>query len=152
MESVHYGGFWIRVGAAFIDYVAIFAALFPVRVLFGSVVTALGTSVELPIQKVLLARRVIRMAIGMMLVFAYRTAMESSTFQATLGKMALRLQVTDLGGNRISFTRAVGRHFAKYLSLLSLGLGYLMVGFDEEKQGLHDRVAGTLVVYRQRVP
>ncbi len=135
--------------ASLVDFLAIFPVLFPVRLLAGSVVTAVGVSAQLPIHNVLIAGRIVRIAIAMLLVFAYRTTMESSKLQATLGKMAFRLQVTDLGGNRISFGRAVGRYFAKYLSLLSLGLGYLMVGFDEEKQGLHDRVAGTLVISRR---
>jgi uncharacterized RDD family membrane protein YckC len=62
--------------------------------------------------------------------------------------LAVRLKVTTVEGKRISFARATGRYFAKWLSALPLGLGYLMVSFDEEKQGLHDRIAGTLVLYR----
>jgi uncharacterized RDD family membrane protein YckC len=71
--------------------------------------------------------------------------MESSSYQATLGKMVCGMKVTDLSGNRISFERATGRHFAKYLSGLILCIGYIMVGFTERKQGLHDLLAGTLV-------
>jgi uncharacterized RDD family membrane protein YckC len=59
--------------------------------------------------------------------------------------MICGLKVTDLNGNRISFERATGRHFAKWLSGMVLGIGYLIVGFTERKQGLHDLVAGTLV-------
>ena len=72
--------------------------------------------------------------------------MESSHLQATLGKMALSLQVTDLEGRRITFAKATGRFFAKYLSVLTLGIGYLMAAFTERKQALHDIIAGTLVV------
>jgi len=71
--------------------------------------------------------------------------MESSSYQATLGKMIFGMKVTDLNGNRISFERATGRHFAKWLSGLVLCIGYIMVGFTERKQGLHDLLAGTLV-------
>lgn len=71
--------------------------------------------------------------------------MLSSARQATLGKMALRLRVTDLDGNRISFGRASARHFAKYLSGLILAIGYIMAAFTERHQALHDMVAGTLV-------
>ena len=59
--------------------------------------------------------------------------------------MILGMKVTDLYGNRISFARATGRHFAKFISGLMLGFGFLMVAFTERKQGLHDIVAGTLV-------
>jgi uncharacterized RDD family membrane protein YckC len=72
--------------------------------------------------------------------------MESSSYQATLGKMICGMKVTDLFGNRISFERATARHFAKWLSGLILGIGYIMVGFTERKQGLHDLLAGTLVL------
>jgi uncharacterized RDD family membrane protein YckC len=59
--------------------------------------------------------------------------------------MIFGLKVTDLYGNRISFERATGRHFAKILSAMILCIGYLMVAFTERKQGLHDLLAGTLV-------
>jgi uncharacterized RDD family membrane protein YckC len=75
----------------------------------------------------------------------YEAFMESSSYQATLGKMIFGMKVTDLSGNRISFERATGRHFAKWLSTMILGIGYIMVGFTERKQGLHDLLAGTLV-------
>ena len=72
--------------------------------------------------------------------------LESSANQATVGKMALGIQVTDLQGNRISFGRALGRTLAKILSGLILLIGYIMAAFTEKKQGLHDMIAGTLVV------
>ena len=74
--------------------------------------------------------------------------MESSSLQATLGKMIFGMKVTDLNGNRISFARATGRHFAKYLSSMILFIGYIMAGFTERKQALHDMIAGTLVIRR----
>ena len=60
--------------------------------------------------------------------------------------MALGMKVTDLAGNRISFLRATGRYFAKIISALILFIGFIMVAFTEKKQGLHDMIAGTLVV------
>ena len=54
--------------------------------------------------------------------------------------------MTDLDGDRISFGRASGRHFAKILSGCLLAIGYMMAGFTEKKQALHDMMAGTLVV------
>jgi len=59
--------------------------------------------------------------------------------------MALSMKVTDLQGNRISFARATGRHFAKYISAMILLIGYIMAGFTERKQALHDMITGTLV-------
>jgi uncharacterized RDD family membrane protein YckC len=76
----------------------------------------------------------------------YSALMERSSKQATLGKMALGIRVTDLDGNRIGFGKATGRYFAKILSALILGIGFLMVAFTQRKQGLHDMLAGTLVM------
>ena len=75
--------------------------------------------------------------------FAY---LESSTHQATLGKMLIGAKVVDYGGNRISFVTASLRHFAKILSAIILLIGFIMVGFTQKKQGLHDILAGTLVI------
>jgi len=149
MLAPHYGGFWIRVLASLLDTLLLFAASFPVRMLLGSAVTLLGMDTQIPMHELLLARRLIRIAIGIAMQWAYKAGMESSQLQATVGKLATRLKVTDLEGNRLSFAHATGRYFAKFLSTLTLGIGYLMVGFDRQKQGLHDRIAGTLVTYRR---
>ena len=54
--------------------------------------------------------------------------------------------MTDLFGRRISFARATGRHFAKNISLLMFGIGFLMAGFTDKKQAFHDILAGCLVI------
>jgi uncharacterized RDD family membrane protein YckC len=84
--------------------------------------------------------------------FVYSAWMESSAYQATVGKIALGIQVTDLEGNRVSFGRALGRNLAKILSGLILYIGFIMAAFTERKQGLHDMIAGTLVVKRGEQP
>lgn len=76
----------------------------------------------------------------------YEALMVSSNNQATLGKMALGIKVTDLNGEKLSFIRATGRHFAKILSYLILMIGFIMAAFTEKKQALHDILAGALVV------
>jgi uncharacterized RDD family membrane protein YckC len=81
-----------------------------------------------------------------MLNWLYYTLMESSAKQATLGKMALGIVVTDEMGQRISFARANVRYWCKFLSTLFLFIGYLMAGFTAKKQALHDFIASTLVV------
>jgi len=119
-----YGGFWIRVLAALIDGVVVGFVIVPVATVslgFAPLVTIVA-------------------------YWLYFALMESSARQASLGKMALNLRVTDLEGRRISFERASIRHFAQYLSGLILCIGYIMVGFTPKKQGLHDMIAGTLVI------
>ena len=83
-----------------------------------------------------------------MINWLYFTLLESSSWQATLGKKALGLYVTDERWQRLSFGRANGRYWSKLISVLVLGIGFLMVGFTERKQGLHDKIAGTLVSRR----
>lgn len=78
------------------------------------------------------------------IVWIYEAGMHSSSYQATLGKMALGLRVTDLEGNRISFARATGRFFGK---ILPVGyIGYFLANFTKKRQALHDMIAGTLVL------
>ncbi|MGB6469852.1 MAG: RDD family protein, partial [Candidatus Acidiferrales bacterium] len=67
-------------------------------------------------------------------------------WQGTLGKRALGLLVTDLEGRRVSFGRASGRYFGKIVSALILMIGFIMAGFTEKKQALHDMLAGCLVL------
>jgi uncharacterized RDD family membrane protein YckC len=81
-----------------------------------------------------------------MMNWIYYAALESSSWQATLGKKILGLRVTDLAGNRISFARASGRFFGMILSSMILGIGFLMAGFTARKQALHDILAGCLVL------
>jgi uncharacterized RDD family membrane protein YckC len=80
------------------------------------------------------------------LQWLYFAVMESSPRQATFGKSVMSLRVTDSEGQRISFGHATGRFFAKFVSgMVPLGIGYIMAGFTERKQALHDMIAGTLV-------
>jgi uncharacterized RDD family membrane protein YckC len=76
----------------------------------------------------------------------YFAVMESSSKQGTLGKMVLKLKVTDLNGNRLGFGRATGRYFAKWINSFALYVGWIIAGFTARKQGLHDFIAGTLVL------
>jgi uncharacterized RDD family membrane protein YckC len=87
-------------------------------------------------------RSLLQLAIMML----YFTLQESSSAQATLGKRALGIKVTDLQGGRLSFAHALGRWVAATLSYLTLYIGFFMAGFTQRKQALHDLVAGTLVV------
>jgi uncharacterized RDD family membrane protein YckC len=76
----------------------------------------------------------------------YYSIMESSRYQASLGKMAMGIKVVDLDGNRISFRTALLRAIGKILSQSIMWIGFIMAAFTDRKQGLHDIIAGTLVV------
>ena len=60
--------------------------------------------------------------------------------------MVLGIKVTDLNGRRIGFGKATGRHFGRLLSMAIFLIGCIMIAFTEKKQGLHDEMAGCLVV------
>ena len=53
-------------------------------------------------------------------------------------------------GQRLSFLHATGRYFAKFISAIILGIGFLMIAFTDRKRGLHDMIAGTLVIKVRR--
>jgi uncharacterized RDD family membrane protein YckC len=86
------------------------------------------------------------LAAGVVASWLYTALLQSSPRQATVGKIALGLIVTDEAGERITFARATGRYFASILNSVTLGIGYLMVIWTARKQALHDKVAGTVVV------
>ena len=146
---VEHGGFWRRFAAIFIDGIilaiggTILGAIFGAMI--GAFLGAMGTDMD--------TIRAIAGAFGsilhIVLNWLYFTLLESSSKQATLGKMALRIVVTDLNGNRISFGRANGRYWAKIISSLILLIGFIMAGFTKKKQALHDIIAGTLVVRKR---
>lgn len=82
----------------------------------------------------------------LMCYWIYFAVLESSSWQATLGKRALGIIVTDERGERLTFGRATGRYWAKWLSYLTFLVGFAMAGFTRKKQALHDVLANTLVV------
>ena len=138
--EMEYAGFWIRVGAWFIDYIIMLIASAIIYV----PLTFMGfTSFDEP------AAFTIIQLISTILNFIIPAIYESwfvGKYAATPGKMACKLKVVMSEGDRVSFARAVGRHFAKYISGLILGIGYIMAGFDEQKRTLHDRICDTRVI------
>jgi uncharacterized RDD family membrane protein YckC len=83
----------------------------------------------------------------------YWAGMESSAWQATLGKRLLGIKVVDGQGRRIGFGRATGRYFAKLVSsLVPFFLGFFMADYTTRKQALHDLIASTFVVFRAVQP
>ena len=78
----------------------------------------------------------------------YYALFESSRKQATPGKMALGIIVTDSQHQRITFGRSLGRNLGKIVSSLILNIGYIIAGLSAKKQALHDMMADCLVVMR----
>lgn len=144
-----YGGFWLRFVAAFIDGILVGMVVLPFSLMMTFAIGLAGRGVNMPGIGINLVSIVVRFVFGALVKWIYEALMESSSRQATVGKIALGLKVTDLEGKRISFSRASGRVFGKYISAMIFFIGYIMAGFTERKQALHDMIAGTLVVRAQ---
>ena len=144
--SYVYAGFWLRVVASLVDMLAMYIPLGFIFVI-AIVLTKLVAGKEYD-PTIMLLESPIVIIVGTWLYFA---VLESSPWQATLGKKLLGLYVTDLNGQRLTFSCATGRTLAKYLSVMTAGIGYLLCGFTERKQALHDVVAKCLVLRRSRL-
>lgn len=138
LKRYDYGGFWARFAAYVLDSILLGFAMAAIPITFGGLLGMVA-----PDPAVL---RLFELLVQGVLTWLYFAFMESSEWQATLGKKALGLAVADLKGERISFGRATGRYFAKIPSGFVFGVGYIMAAFTEKKQALHDMIAGTLVV------
>ncbi|RUL87798.1 RDD family protein [Tautonia sociabilis] len=139
-QYVGYGNFLRRFAAMVIDQLLVGIIGFVLGLSLGLVMLTLGIDPQEQGPQFFL--NLLGLAIGV----TYYAGLTSSTMQATLGKAALGLKVTDLHGRRISFPRALGRELGKILSALLLLIGYLMVLWDPRRQALHDKMAGTLVL------
>lgn len=150
--SPHYAGFWWRFLASFIDGLIVqgVGCLIGLGLGFFLMAAMISTGGDETTNTVLQGTmNLISLGVGCVLSWLYFALMESSHLQATLGKKICRLQVTDVQGERLTFARATGRYFGKYLSALPCFVGYIMAAFTEKKQALHDMVASTLVVKKQ---
>ena len=146
-----YGGFWIRFVALLIDIVVLRLVLFPARaILAGIGLSALHGHMGPSDMRHIFVLVPAMAALFVGAMWLYEALLLSSPWQATLGKKALGLKVTDEFGNRITFQRATGRYFAKWVSLFTLCIGFIMAGFTDRKRALHDMIAETLVMKEQR--
>lgn len=155
-EATEYAGFWVRFGAYIIDSIIIgipagivsFIGMFIVMGTTSDIDRIMNDPAYMPSDGEAVAfvggYLVVTLVIFLITVL-YFAILHSSKWQATVGKKLVGIKVTDLNGNRISFWRAFGRLLAMCLSGI-LAIGYIMAAFTEKKQGLHDMIAGTLVV------
>lgn len=154
--GVAYAGFWLRFVAFLIDGVVALVAfvilLIPLSILTGAgaFLSKIGSDEDISDDMgAFLGIGFILGFVGIILVVSwlYYALSESSSWQATPGKKMLNLRVTDMTGQPISFGRASGRFFGKIISgKMTLYIGYILAGFTEKKQALHDMIASCLVL------
>lgn len=165
MNSIYpYAGFWKRAAAWFIDGIVIYVATTLVQQVFTPFL--IKPEMAQKLQQIqdktapfdpnvfmsLLPVIGCTMVIFTVLPWIYFAWMESSSKQASLGKMAVGIKVVDLQGKRLSFGRALGRTLAKIISKLIFNIGFYMAGATRRKQALHDKMAGAYVVDKDFQP
>jgi len=157
VPRVEYAGFWLRFLAFLIDnaVMGIGFVLILIPLIFltglGGFISEIHPDEDMNDVGIFMLIGLLFLAatVSLLLTWLYHALMESSEWQATLGKRVLGLVVTDMAGRRVSFGRATGRHFAKIITnMVPAFIGYIMAGFTERKQALHDMIAGCLVLRR----
>jgi uncharacterized RDD family membrane protein YckC len=138
--ALNYAGFWIRLGAitidAFILWIATFLLFIPLGIL-------MPTSEDNPYVFLSFMPLFI---IGQYAIPAVYDIWFVGKYGATPGKMACNLKVVVEDGSQVTYLRALGRHFAKWISTMILAIGFIMAAFDDQKRTLHDRICETRVV------
>jgi uncharacterized RDD family membrane protein YckC len=157
VPRVEYAGFWVRFLAFLIDnaVMGIGFVLILIPLIFltglGGFIGEIHPNQDMNDVGIFMLFGLLFLAatVSLLLTWLYHALMESSEWQATVGKRLLGLVVTDMAGQRVSFGRATGRHFAKIITnMVPAFIGYIMAGFTEKKQALHDMLAGCLVLRR----
>lgn len=134
-KTIRYAGFWIRLAAYLIDFFVLF---FIVKIVFGLQ--------GMPAPEVFFYQIPDRLLV-IVISWLYFSLQYASSYQATVGMRMMDIKVVDLDYQRLSLARATGRHFAHYLSAFILFGGFFLIAFTKRKQGLHDYLASTYVIY-----
>jgi uncharacterized RDD family membrane protein YckC len=158
-----YAGFWRRLGASVVDTLILLPGLFVLAWMFWPPSYVGANQFQFSAGFYVL---------GGLMIAGYRVGFESSLYQATLGKQALGIMVTDLGGHLITPKTALirnwtwwagslleiidilfgataafgGAGFFGFFGAIAITVSCVMVAFTERKQGAHDIMAGCLVV------
>lgn len=145
--ELRYASFWQRVAAHIIDQAALFALAWfvgrPLGAMVGGFAGVSGSRVSWDAMSYVGA-----LLVAAFTSFVFEVVLTGSHLQATPGKLALHLKVTNRYGKPLGLAHAFGRYVSKGLSGTVFGIGFLMQPFTAKKQALHDLLAGTLVVNR----
>ncbi len=143
IPMLQYAGFWKRFAAIIIDLIILAIPVIGISFLIMSALA--GPLPARPGPKTEVASQVVG-GFACIVLWMYFALLESSRYEATFGKQVMGLKVTNMNGHTISFARASGRFWGKWLSILPIYIGFVMAGFTPKKQALHDIIAGTLVI------
>ena len=154
--TLRFAGFWIRFGAVILDGLIVLPFNLLLNFFFQTSLRATLHTNPLDPQSSRLAAQSIgsllaTFAVYQVILMALHASYNGvclSRFGGMPGMLICGLRVIRPDGGRLTFWRGVGRFFANYLSLFSLGIGYLFVAFDDQKRALHDYVCDTRVIYK----
>ena len=155
--NTNYAGFGLRLVAVIIDVIILGViqsiAIMPFLAIFGIGVASNMDNMDSMNEAEAMGMMGSMLAMGFtfQIVFVviqtlYFAILESSSKQATVGKMALGIKVTDINGNKLDFGKALVRNLCRIISGMILCIGYIIAAFTEKKQALHDIIASTLVL------
>ncbi|MDY0321683.1 MAG: RDD family protein [Arcobacteraceae bacterium] len=137
IDNVEYAGFWIRVGASFIDGLLFAIFTLPITmIVYGDTLWESESMILGPADFLI---NYVLPAVVVVLFWLYKSA--------TPGKMIFKLKVVDATtGNVLTVGQAIGRYLAYFLASIPLLLGIIWIVFDNKKQGWHDKLANTAVI------
>jgi len=141
--ALNYAGFWTRFAAVFLDGLILWVVNTAINLAAGLGAFQTSTSASAGFSPILLVVFFFEIAIAL----SYETVMIGK-YGATLGKMACKIKVVTADGGRVSYLRALGRYFSKFLSGILCAIGYIIAAFDDEKRALHDRICNTRVILK----
>ena len=140
-EEYEYAGFWIRVGATFIDVFLLSIILLPLTMMVYGDLTWKREGLILGSADFLI--NYVLPFVATILFWLYKSA--------TPGKMALNMKVVDVDtGEKLSVGQSIGRYFAYIPAMAILMIGIIWVVFDKRKQGWHDKLAKTVVIRKRK--
>ncbi len=137
-----YAGFWTRAGALLIDGVILLIVQLLIQAAYAGA-DALRTfnGYVLASQMVVLKLLQLAAQAAYYSYFVYQLG-------GTPGKLALGCRVVTADGAKLTLKRSIARYFASLISVSTLGIGYLIAAFDDQKRTLHDRICDTRVIVK----
>lgn len=144
-QEQKYVGFWARFAANFLDGILISIFVSPASIRIGYLLSKGKIRSDWISESACVA---IALYSGLYIISQVILLVLWSKKQASIGKMAISVKIVDAKtGGVPTKKQLIGRYFAYILSCLPLGIGFLWIAFDSKKQGWHDKLAGTAVIY-----
>jgi uncharacterized RDD family membrane protein YckC len=139
--AVVYANFGIRAGAKILDGILLQIVNAAITMMWAALAGA-GSSGDSGASTM----AAVGLSLFQVLVQGCYSVFFTAKMGGTPGKLACGLRVVRPDGSRLTYGRAAGRFLAEIVSTITLGIGYLMAGFDDQRRALHDRIADTRVV------